>query len=68
MSIIGISPFYVGLTIFLSAAASIDTYKHYYNIPLEPVLSFSMINGVVPLGGILGSMTLAYLLKHTNRR
>lgn len=63
-----ISPFFVGCSIFLSAAASDEAYKKYYSIPLGKVLSFSMINGAVPLGGILGSMTLPYMLKYTNKR
>lgn len=66
--IVCISPFFVGASIFLSASASFNVYKKYYGIPLEETLSFSMINGAVPLGGMVGSMTLPYVMKYTNKR
>lgn len=68
MLIICIGPFYVGNTIFLSASSYYNIYKFHYNIPLPEVLSFSMINGIVPCGGILGSVTLALVMKYTNKR
>jgi hypothetical protein len=68
MCIVCISPFYVGLTIFLSASASWQTLDNYYKIPLGPITGFSLINGVVPLGGMVGSMTLPYVMKYTNKR
>jgi len=53
----------------MSASVSEQSFKQYYQHTLNDwVLCFSMINGVVPLGGMVGSMTLPYVMRFTTKR
>lgn len=68
MVIVCLSPFYVGVTIFLSVAYSFETYQRYYNFTTyPPVFTFCVLNACVPLGGVIGSLTFPMLIRNAGK-
>lgn len=66
--IVSISPFLVGVAVFLSACGNWNSLVKYYHIRLGQVLGFSILHGMIPLGSMLGAMIFPYVMKYSNKR
>lgn len=66
--IICISTAYSGFSLTLISASSVPMLRKYYSIDWPQQVMLSLLNGILPIGGMLGCLLLPYFVALTNRK
>ena len=62
-------PIYNGYSLTLIAATSMKQLINYYDIPpLQQQTITSLLNGILPFGGMIGCLILPYIMPSTNKK
>ena len=62
------SPLYYGYSLTIIGASNLSLLYDYYSIPLSPALTLALLNGALPLGGILGGFYFAQISRLTTKK
>lgn len=66
--VICLSTAYSGYSLTVIASSNLEMLKSYYEISLSDSSTLSLLNGILPAGGILGSILVPTLLTHTTKK
>lgn len=66
--VICLSTAYSGYSLTLIASSNLEMLKSYYNISLDDSSTLSLLNGILPAGGILAALLVPTLFSHTTKK
>jgi hypothetical protein len=67
-TVICLSTAYSGYSLTLIASSNLTMLKSYYSISLSDSSTQSLLNGILPAGGILGALLVPTLLSYTSKK
>lgn len=62
------SPLYYGYSLTIIGASNFSLLYEYYSIPVSPAVTLALLNGALPLGGMLGSLYFAQVSRLTTKK
>jgi hypothetical protein len=66
--VICISTIYSGYSLTVISASNLRMLQHYYNIEFSNEATLSLLNGILPVGGMLGSILVPTLVPLTTKK
>jgi hypothetical protein len=67
-AIVSISALNFGYCLTLISSSSLPMLIHYYNITASKTVALSLLNGSLPIGGVVGALVVPYVLPFTTKR
>jgi len=65
---IALGSFYFGYSLAYLATIPIETTIKIFNIDLQPSVASGLLNGCIPVGGLLGAMGSSIIISRFSRR